>query len=32
MESVTKSVLSSAGRQIGRELVRGLLGSLYTGR
>ncbi len=32
MESVTKSVLSSAGRQIGRELVRGLLGSLFKGR
>ncbi len=32
VESLTKSVLSSAGRQIGREIVRGLLGSLFRGR
>jgi hypothetical protein len=29
---MTKSVLRSAGRTIGRELVRGLLGSLFKGR
>ena len=31
-ETMTKSVLRSAGRTIGRELVRGLLGSLFKGR
>jgi len=31
-ESVTEKVLTSAGRQIGREIVRGLLGSLFRGR
>jgi len=31
-EAVAKSVLSSAARVIGRELVRGLLGSLFKGR
>jgi DNA helicase HerA-like ATPase len=31
-EAMTKSVLRSAGRTIGRELVRGLLGSLFKGR
>lgn len=32
LERLTKSVLTSAGRQIGRELARGLLGSLFRGR
>jgi DNA helicase HerA-like ATPase len=32
VEAMTKSVLRSAGRTIGRELVRGLLGSLFKGR
>ena len=31
-ETMTKSVLRSAGRTIGRELIRGLLGSLFKGR
>jgi hypothetical protein len=31
-ETMAKSVLRSAGRTIGRELVRGLLGSLFKGR
>ncbi len=31
-ERLASSVLSSAGRQIGREIVRGLLGSLFRGR
>ncbi|MEM7226082.1 MAG: helicase HerA-like domain-containing protein [Pseudomonadota bacterium] len=32
VETITRNVLSSAGRTIGRELVRGLLGSLFKGR
>lgn len=32
VESLTEKVLSSAGRQIGREIVRGILGSLFRGR
>jgi DNA helicase HerA-like ATPase len=31
-EAMTKSVLRSAGTTIGRELIRGLLGSLFKGR
>jgi hypothetical protein len=31
-EAMTKSVLRSAGTAIGRELIRGILGSLFKGR